>query len=92
MAFNQTRLTAVDQMDRVTQQNAAHVQPSTAVSVALANEAAELSRSMTRFRLVATQSQASAGREHAMTSRHRPHLGGSPERASRIAEETWAES
>ena len=44
--------TAINQMDQVTQQNAAMVEQSTAASTTLAREADELARSMRRFRLV----------------------------------------
>jgi methyl-accepting chemotaxis protein len=43
--------TAVNQMDQVTQQNAAMVEQSTAASHALAGEAQELSRLMSQFRI-----------------------------------------
>ncbi len=43
--------TAVNQMDQMTQQNAAMVEESTAASHALANEAKELSQLVARFRL-----------------------------------------
>jgi len=43
--------TAVNQMDQVTQQNAAMVEQSTAASHSLANEAAELSGLVSRFRI-----------------------------------------
>jgi len=43
--------TAVNQMDQVTQQNAAMVEQSTAASHALANEAAALSRLVGQFRI-----------------------------------------
>jgi len=43
--------TAVDQMDRVTQQNAAMVEETTAASHSLAHEAAELTHRVNRFRV-----------------------------------------
>ncbi len=43
--------TAVDQMDRVTQQNAAMVEETTAASHSLAHEAAELTQRVNRFRV-----------------------------------------
>ena len=42
--------TAVNQMDQVTQQNAAMVEQSTAASHAMANEAEELTRLVSRFK------------------------------------------
>jgi methyl-accepting chemotaxis protein len=50
--------TAVNQMDQVTQQNAAMVEQSTAASHALAGEAAELAKLMARFRTGAAPAQA----------------------------------
>ncbi len=52
--------TAVNQMDQVTQQNAAMVEQSTAASHALAGEAQELSRLVERFRLDAAPVGATA--------------------------------
>src|SRR5690606_31772231 len=48
--------TAVDQMDRVTQQNAAMVEETTAASHSLAHEAAELTHRVNRFRVGAANS------------------------------------
>ena len=83
--------TAVNQMDQVTQQNAAMVEQSTAASVSLANEAAELSRSMAQFRLVGSSSTPLARGERATASVHRPSFGGGAARAQAVALETWEE-
>ena len=56
--------TAVNQMDQVTQQNAAMVEESTAASHALAKETEELSKLISRFQL--GQTQASSGVSRAM--------------------------
>jgi methyl-accepting chemotaxis protein len=73
--------TAVNQMDQVTQQNAAMVEQSTAASVSLANEAAELSRSMAQFRLVGSSSTPPVRGERATASVYRPSFGGGAARA-----------
>ncbi|MFN3523128.1 MAG: methyl-accepting chemotaxis protein [Phenylobacterium sp.] len=52
--------TAVNQMDHVTQQNAAMVEQSTAASRALAEEAAELARLVARFKVSGVQTMAAA--------------------------------
>ena len=52
--------TAVNQMDQVTQQNAAMVEESTAASHALAKESEELSRLMEQFRLGGDERRATA--------------------------------
>ena len=54
---------AVNQMDQVTQQNAAMVEESTAASHALANEAEALAGSVARFKI---------GHKQAASSGHRP--------------------
>jgi methyl-accepting chemotaxis protein len=51
--------TAVNQMDQVTQQNAAMVEQATAASVGLRSEAGELARLVGRFRTNAQPSQQS---------------------------------
>ncbi|HHZ07394.1 MAG TPA: HAMP domain-containing protein [Rhizobiales bacterium] len=62
--------TAVDQMDRVTQQNAAMVEETTAASHSLANEAAELTQRVNRFRVgAANAGSAMAGRPAPAPSR-----------------------
>ena len=53
---------AVNQMDQVTQQNAAMVEQSTAASHALAREAEELARLISRFQVGAAQAARSQGR------------------------------
>ena len=71
--------TAVNQMDQVTQQNAAMVEESTAASRVLADEAQELARLVSRFRV--------SGAATLQTSRptERPHHAPAraPERYSR---------
>ncbi|MBB4239191.1 methyl-accepting chemotaxis protein [Rhizobium esperanzae] len=57
--------TAVNSMDQVTQQNAAMVEQSTAASSQLAQEAAKLRELVARFKLRATASAQSAGRQRA---------------------------
>ena len=54
--------TAVNQMDQVTQQNAAMVEESTAASHSLAREAATLSQSVGRFQTSSAASQVAAAR------------------------------
>ena len=54
--------TAVDQMDRVTQQNAAMVEETTAASHSLAHEAAELTQRVNRFRVGAANSSGASPR------------------------------
>jgi methyl-accepting chemotaxis protein len=53
--------TAVNQMDQVTQQNAAMVEESTAASHALAKEATELAQLMNQFRIGTAQRGAASG-------------------------------
>jgi methyl-accepting chemotaxis protein len=66
--------TAVNQMDQVTQQNAAMVEESTAATNRLADEAANLARLIARFKLDAAQVA-----PRAVTSENRPAI--SPARA-----------
>jgi methyl-accepting chemotaxis protein len=63
--------TAVNQMDHVTQQNAAMVEQSTAASRALADEAQELGRLVARFRVGGVQ-QASAAPSRPAAHREAP--------------------
>ncbi|MDO8377346.1 methyl-accepting chemotaxis protein [Phenylobacterium sp.] len=66
--------TAVNQMDQVTQQNAAMVEESTAASRVLADEAEELARLVGRFRVSGGTQAASRApeRQHAAPARHAP--------------------
>ncbi len=67
--------TAVDQMDRVTQQNAAMVEETTAASHSLAHEAAELSQRVNRFRVGAANAGGASPRRAAPTpSRPQPRV------------------
>ncbi|MBP9231303.1 MAG: chemotaxis protein, partial [Phenylobacterium sp.] len=61
--------TAVNQMDQVTQQNAAMVEESTAASRVLADEAEELARLVGRFRVSGAPQ---AARAQAAPARHAP--------------------
>jgi methyl-accepting chemotaxis protein len=74
--------TAVNQMDQVTQQNAAMVEESTAASHSLAREAGELVRLMTRFRTGAESAAAPSHRQQtAAPSRAAPALRTTQQRA-----------
>ncbi len=64
--------TAVDQMDRVTQQNAAMVEETTAASHSLAHEASELSQRVNRFRVGAANAGGAEG-NRSQASPSRPH-------------------
>jgi methyl-accepting chemotaxis protein len=69
--------TAVNQMDQVTQQNAAMVEQSTAASHSLAGEAEELARLVGRFRTGQSEMGSSAslpasGRSPGAAARHKP--------------------
>jgi methyl-accepting chemotaxis protein len=61
--------TAVNQMDQVTQQNAAMVEESTAASRVLADEAEELARLVGRFRVTGSGTVRAAPERHANPSR-----------------------
>ncbi|HZZ69420.1 MAG TPA: methyl-accepting chemotaxis protein [Phenylobacterium sp.] len=63
--------TAVNQMDQVTQQNAAMVEEATAASHALTSEADTLARLISRFELGA-EAKAAAQASHAPAPQHRP--------------------
>src|SRR6185503_8462991 len=60
---------AVNQMDQVTQQNAAMVEQSTAASHALAREAEELARLISRFQV---------GEQAGVRADHRPTVSAAP--------------
>jgi methyl-accepting chemotaxis protein len=93
--------TAVNQMDQVTQQNAAMVEESTAASFALASEAEELTRMMSQFRVGAQPAaiaRASAKRRaaggnpvHAAQAKIAAVAGGRGVAARAPAEESWRE-
>jgi len=70
---------AVNQMDQVTQQNAAMVEQSTAASHALAREAEELARLISRFQVGETQSGGRNEGRGAISASPRPsHGSGAP--------------
>jgi methyl-accepting chemotaxis protein len=78
---------AVNQMDQVTQQNAAMVEQSTAASHALAREAEELARLISRFQVGETASGGRAEGRPAVSAAPRSHAssGGSAPTYSRAA-------
>ena len=78
--------TAVNQMDQVTQQNAAMVEESTAASHALAKESEELSKLLSRFQLGQTQVSSGANRVvHKVSAASKPSATAKPVRALRTA-------
>jgi methyl-accepting chemotaxis protein len=92
---------AVNQMDQVTQQNAAMVEESTAASYALAQEADELSRMMSQFK-VGAQSAAVARANvkrrapannpvHAVQAKVAAFAGGRGAAAPAPADDAWTE-
>jgi methyl-accepting chemotaxis protein len=92
--------TAVNQMDQVTQQNAAMVEQSTAASRALAQEAAELGQLIGRFQVGAAaagedtsirRGQAPAPTQRTKAARARPRSVGALALKSEPAEEGWEE-
>ena len=70
--------TAVNQMDQVTQQNAAMVEEATAASHALAGEAETLSRLISRFEL-GNQGKAAASTSHAAPAHAAPAVPARPQ-------------
>ncbi len=90
--------TAVNQMDQVTQQNAAMVEQSTAASHALAQEASELTRLVARFRTGAEEAEApqrgySPMRRPAQPARRLSAVAMKPtqQAAPQAADENWEE-
>ena len=89
--------TAINQMDQVTQQNAAMVEQSTAASHSLAQETAELVRLTQRFKLGADSPTASSGREPQRGAKNPAvalkHVGqgGAMRRPQAAAEKGWEE-
>jgi methyl-accepting chemotaxis protein len=87
---------AVNQMDHVTQQNAAMVEQSTAASHALAGEAQELARLMSQFRIGADSAASVPARgrstppaaSRAARSPSRAHYGSGAATAARLAPRT----
>ena len=76
--------TAVNQMDQVTQQNAAMVEESTAASHALAKETEELSKLIGRFQLGQTQPPSGTSRVvHKVSAAPRPTAQAQPVRTMR---------
>ncbi len=76
--------TAVNQMDQVTQQNAAMVEESTAASHALAKETEELSKLISRFELGQSQPSFGTGRAvHKVSAASKPPAQAKPVRALR---------
>ena len=79
--------TAVNQMDQVTQQNAAMVEESTAASHALAKETEELSKLISRFQLGQTQPPSGTSRVvHKVSAAPRPPAPAKPVRAMRTVD------
>ncbi len=68
--------TAVNQMDQVTQQNAAMVEQSTAASHSLAQDTAELERLTAKFQIGGQHVEPAPGRPAATMARPRPARGG----------------
>ena len=92
--------TAINQMDQVTQQNAAMVEQSTAASHSLTNETAELERLTSYFQVDARQSRSVASLTHPPASTparatRQPALkvvaGRASQQASAAAVENWEE-
>ena len=87
--------TAVNQMDQVTQQNAAMVEESTAASRVLADEAHELARLVARFRVtgggVQTATRTVASRPAAPQPRPQTRGATALAHAPRADEDTWEE-
>jgi methyl-accepting chemotaxis protein len=83
--------TAVNQMDQVTQQNAAMVEESTAASHSLAREAGELVRLMTRFRTGVESAAAPSKRHAAAAPRAATVLKTTQQRAAPAAAADWEE-
>ena len=77
--------TAVNQMDQVTQQNAAMVEQSTAASHSLAQEAEALQASVAQFRVGAPSAPAAQVRTHAPAARPAPVRPAEP-RSSRMVQ------
>ncbi len=86
--------TAVNQMDQTTQQNAAMVEESTAASHSLAQEAEELSRLVSRFRIgevAANDARVVRAREQARPVRALKTSGGSAQRKPDSHADSWEE-
>ncbi len=81
--------TAVNQMDQVTQQNAAMVEESTAASHSLANEAVELARLIGQFKTGSDPASATRAAARRAAPRLAAVGGGAPRGAA--AEEGWEE-
>jgi methyl-accepting chemotaxis protein len=81
---------AVNQMDQVTQQNAAMVEQTTAASHAVAGEAEELTRLMSRFEVQASAPTAPSARTVAAL-RTSGGRGVSAARKPAPVEDTWEE-
>ncbi|WP_244401185.1 methyl-accepting chemotaxis protein [Aurantimonas manganoxydans] len=91
---------AADQMDKVTQQNAAMVEEATAASQTLANETDELAHAMAKFSTSAGNAGARRSEGRAQPQRHAPSRGvtqmrttgsGGAARATQIQEDSWEE-
>ncbi|MBC6716473.1 HAMP domain-containing protein [Aurantimonas sp. DM33-3] len=91
---------AADQMDKVTQQNAAMVEEATAASQTLANETDELAHAMAKFSTSAGNAGARRSDGRAQPQRHAPSRGvtqmrttgsGGAARAAQIQEDSWEE-
>ncbi|MCW7544680.1 methyl-accepting chemotaxis protein [Aurantimonas litoralis] len=91
---------AADQMDKVTQQNAAMVEEATAASQTLANETDELAHAMAKFSTSAGNAGARRSEGRAQPQRHAPSRGvtqmrttgsGGAARAPQAQEDGWEE-
>lgn len=78
---------AVNQMDQVTQQNAAMVEETTAAGQTLADEAARLSQLVSRFRLAENRQVART----CVPQRHRLAAGNNQARQTAIQDSSWSE-
>nr|WP_206757397.1 methyl-accepting chemotaxis protein [Rhizobium sp. CFBP 8762] len=78
---------AVNQMDQVTQQNAAMVEETTAAGQTLADEAARLSQLVSRFRLAKNRQIAATS----VPQRHRLVAGNTQSRHAAIQDTSWSE-
>ncbi|PZQ55647.1 MAG: chemotaxis protein [Phenylobacterium zucineum] len=95
--------TAINQMDQVTQQNAAMVEEATAASHSLSGEAEALNRLISRFELGAGYSAAAAAAPRAAAPAHRPapttavamkttgRGGAAPKPSAAVEEDAWDE-
>jgi methyl-accepting chemotaxis protein len=83
--------TAVNQMDQVTQQNAAMVEQTTAASHALAREAEELGNLMVRFQVSGSRAAPAPRAVTAAAAPLRSHASPAREMQAALSRETWEE-